>query len=159
MRGYFLDSSALAKLYHREPGSEFLERLLSQQGLQAFISRLSLVEIESVLAIKVRTGELDSSGQTLARRRLRADISQARIRVGPPIEDSHYQTARRLVMSYGVEMGLRTLDAVQLAIALDLHSTGLISFIVAADVRLCRVAEDRGCSTINPAEPGVVIPA
>ena len=53
------------------------------------ISRLSLVEMESVLAIKVRTGELDVAGRELARRRLRADVAQRRLRIGPPIDEGH----------------------------------------------------------------------
>ena len=47
--------------------------------------------MESVLAIKVRTGELDAGGRELARRRLRADVAQARIRVGPTIDEGHYR--------------------------------------------------------------------
>jgi hypothetical protein len=78
--GYFLDTSAFAKLYHQEAGSEFVERIVCGPG-SAVISRLSVIEIESVFAIKVRTGQLDLAGQELARRRLRADISQGRIRV------------------------------------------------------------------------------
>lgn len=158
MASYFLDTSALAKLYHQEAGSLYVERLVQQPGSMVVVSRLSLIEMESVFAIKVRTGELDSSGQEMARRRLRADVAQGRIMIGPPIEERHYQSARRLLTRYGVEMALRTLDSLQLALALDLHQAGQISVIVAADQRLCRVAEASGCSTINPAEPGVVLP-
>lgn len=76
MAGYFLDTSALAKLYHREPGSDYVERILAQPGSRGIISRLSLVELESVLAIKVRTGILGVDGQTIALRRFRADIAR-----------------------------------------------------------------------------------
>jgi predicted nucleic acid-binding protein len=155
---YFLDTSAFAKLYHQETGSHHVERLVEHPGSIVLVSPLSLIEMESVFAIKVRTGELSPSGQELARRRLRADVAQGRILVGPPIEERHYRRARRLLRRYGVEMALRTLDSLQLALALDLHQSGQISVIVAADQRLCRVAEACGCSTINPADPGVLIP-
>lgn len=56
MAGYFVDTSALAKLYHEEFGSDYVEGMLNRPGSRGMISRLSLVEIESVLAIKVRTG-------------------------------------------------------------------------------------------------------
>ena len=95
MANYFIDTSALAKLYHQEAGSDFLAALIAQPSARRLISRLSLVEMESVFAIKVRTGELDATGREYARRRLRADVSQNRILVGPRIEDRHYQTARR----------------------------------------------------------------
>ena len=71
MSGYFLDTSALAKLYHQEDGSQYLEQLVTTSGSNTFISRLSLVELESVFAIKIRTGELNSAGREMARRRLR----------------------------------------------------------------------------------------
>jgi uncharacterized protein with PIN domain len=95
--GYFLDTSALAKLYHQEDGSQYVERLVTVRESSVVISRLSLVEMESVLAIKVRTGELDAAGRELGRRRLRADVAQGRIRVGPPIDERHYRKARDLL--------------------------------------------------------------
>ena len=71
----FLDTSALAKLYHEELGSDYVESILNQGGSKGIVSRLSLVEMESVFAIKVRTGGLDENGRSLALRRLRADIA------------------------------------------------------------------------------------
>ena len=156
MASYFLDTSALAKLYHQEAGSQRVERVLEERGSTIIISRLSIVEMESVFAIKVRTGELSPAGQELARRRLRADLAQGRIFAGPPFEERHYQSARRLLIRFGVAWALRTLDSLQLAAALDLHQAGHISVIVAADQRLCQVAEACGCSTIDPTEPVVL---
>lgn len=111
-----------------------------------------------MLAIKVRTGELNLAGQELVRRRLRAEISQRRIVVGPPIDERHYQSARRFLARYGTGMALRTLDALRLAVAMDLLVAGQISVMIAADHRLCKVAEACGCATINPADPALVIP-
>ena len=51
-------------------------------------------------------------------------------------------------------MALRTLDAIQLAVALDLLQTDVISVMVVADQRLCQVAEVAGCPTVNPVHPG-----
>ena len=57
--GYFLDTSAFAKFYHAEAGSDYVTRFGGITRLIAVVSRLALVEIESVIAIKVRTGALD----------------------------------------------------------------------------------------------------
>jgi len=76
LAGYFLDTSALAKLCHEELGSGYVESILRQPGSKLVISRLSLVEMESVFAIKVRTGTLDENGRSLALRRLRSDIAK-----------------------------------------------------------------------------------
>jgi hypothetical protein len=89
----------------------------------------------------------------IARRRLRADIAQRRILVAPPVQEKHFHGARKLLALYGVAEGLRTLDALQLSIALDLQEAGLIAVMVAADLRLCRVAELAGSSAINPQDP------
>ena len=83
MAGYFLDTSALAKRYHEELGSDYVESILNQPGSKGIVSRLSLVEMESVFAIKVRTGALDENGRSLALRRLRAAIARDRLIVGP----------------------------------------------------------------------------
>ena len=69
--------------------------------------------MESVLAIKMGTGELNQGDVEIARRCLRADLSQQRVTVGPPIWGRHYQEARALLVRYGVAEGLRTLDALQ----------------------------------------------
>ena len=149
MPTFFLDTSAFAKLYHQEVGSDFIEQIVSAPGT-ALVSRLTLIEMESVFAIKVRTGQLDQVGQDLARRRLRADISRGRIRVGPPIGERHFQDDRQLLITHGATMSLRTLDAIQLAVALDLLQTAAISVSVAADQRLCHAAAASGCPAMNP---------
>jgi predicted nucleic acid-binding protein len=157
LASYFLDTSALAKLYHKETGSEYVDRIVKEPGSRCTISRLSIVEMESVLAIKVRTGEIDEQLVETARRCLRADLSQRRLLIGPPIQADHYHTARILLAKYGATEGLRTLDALQLAIALDLKQTGQITVLVTADQRLCRVAALADCPAVNPDKPGPVL--
>lgn len=134
-----------------------MESLLALRDSTAVVSRLALVEIESVFAIKVRTGEIGAAGHEFCRRRLRADISQRRTRIGPPIEERHYLSARHLLVKHAPQMALRTLDALQLSVALDLKHAGVVSVMVTADQRLCEVAEICGFPTINPTAPGLVL--
>ena len=75
MPKYFFDTSALAKVYRREIGSDFVDRV-SERGSQHIISRLTIVEKESVFALKVRTGEIDRQAVLIARRRLEADLGR-----------------------------------------------------------------------------------
>jgi predicted nucleic acid-binding protein len=140
---FFLDTSALAELYHEADRTEF-------------VSRLSRVEMESVFAIKVRIGALDEAERSPALRRLRADIARSRLIVGPPIEPKHYRAAATLLRFHGVSRGLRTLDALRLAIALEMLEASSISLILPADKRLCEVAEACGCPAIDPAQPGLI---
>ena len=153
MPNFFLDTSALAKRYHLESGSEYMDRILEQPGSSSLITHLSVVELESVLAIKQRTGEISPEALEIARRRFRADLAQRRLLVGPSIHERHFFAARRLLVQYGVGEGLRTLDALQLALALDLHRLGHADVIVAADRTLCRVATAAGCVAVNPEDP------
>jgi predicted nucleic acid-binding protein len=154
---YFLDTSALAKRYHKESGSPYIDRMLEQPGSRSLISHLSIVELESVLAIKRRTGEIDQQALEIARRRFRADLRRQRLIVAPPVHERHFHSARKLLIQYGVAEGLRTLDALQLAIALDLRELRHVDVLVAADQRLCRAALLAGCSTVNPEQPGPVL--
>ncbi|MBS1836050.1 MAG: type II toxin-antitoxin system VapC family toxin, partial [Acidobacteria bacterium] len=96
MFSYF-DSSALVRLYHDEPGTDFLDRLLESQGGVVIASRLTLVEVESAVAIKLRTGSLDHTGAEIVRRRLRSDVANGRVRVVTQIEAEDYTTAQNLV--------------------------------------------------------------
>ena len=157
MPSYFLDTSALAKLYHRESGSEYMDRMLEQRGARSLISHLSIVEMESVLAIKMRTGEIDKAAMEIARRRFRADLAQQRLLVAPPVSERPFHGARKLLVQHGVSEGLRTLDALQLAVALDLRQLGQIGTLVAAYQRLCRVASMKGWASVNPEKPGPVV--
>src|ERR1700747_326480 len=106
--------------------------------------------------MKVRTGALDDNGRSLDLHRLRADIARNRLTIGPPIEPKRYRSAAKLLRLHGVSRGLRTLDALQLAIALDMLDASWISVMLSADKRLCEVAEACGCPAIDPAQPGLI---
>lgn len=68
MPRYFLDTSALAKLYRKEAGSDLIDRIVAEPDSQRFISRFTILEMESVLGLKFRTGEIDEQSLMIARR-------------------------------------------------------------------------------------------
>lgn len=156
MPKYFFDTSALAKVYRKEIGSDFVDRILSEPTSQQIISRLSIVEMESVLALKVRTGEIDQHSVLIARRRLEADLARRRLLVAA-VNDEHFPTARQLLVKHGALEALRTLDALQLSVALGLRRAGLMTVFVAADQRLCRVAMIEGFGVTNPEQPTSIV--
>jgi predicted nucleic acid-binding protein len=150
----FLDTSALAKLYHQELGSDYVERLLdAQTENRIFVSPLSLIEMESVLAIKTRIGQLSRVGVEIARRKFRLDLAKRRLLMSPEFEKRHFEYARTCVAIYGIGEGLRSLDALQLAMAMHLSTGGLLHFLVAADQALCRVARLERLTAIDPQSP------
>lgn len=152
MPHYFLDTSALAKLYRKELGSDLVDRIVAEQGSRRFISRFTLLEMESVLALKFRTGEIDEQSLTMARRRLEADLGSRRLLVAT-VSDDHLRGARQLLIEHGRTEALRGPDALQLSVAFGLKRAGLVSVFVAADQKLCRVAMIEGFTTLNPEQP------
>ena len=143
----FLDTSALAKLYHRELGTDVMEALTGRRQ-SIYVSRLAVVEMQSVFSGKVRTGQLAQSAADLLRRRFRGELHRRRFQT-VALRSHHYQTADLLIVRHGPN-GLRTLDSLQLAVALDLFRNGLVSRFVTADRVLSKVAALEGLPVINP---------
>ncbi len=151
MPNYFLDTSALAKLYHQEAGSERMQALAQDLGARLIISELSLIELESVFATKVRTGAVANIALDQLRGSFNSDIARGRLEV-VLLARRHFGRAGDLVRQYAVNHALRTLDAVQLSVALDLRSRGVAEKLVASDRRLCEVATLAGMPILNPSE-------
>jgi predicted nucleic acid-binding protein len=149
---YFLDTSALAKLYRKEIGSDLVDRVVAEPDSRRFISRFTILEMESVLALKIRTGEIDERSMLIARRRLEADLGSRRLLLAT-VSDDHLRGARQLLIDHGRTEALRGPDALQLSVALGLKRAGLVSVFVAADQKLCRVAIIEGFTTLNPEQP------
>ncbi len=92
MANYFLDSSALAKRYHVERGTDVVDRLLREPGSRCFISRLTLTEVQSVFARKVREGFITEDEFELLRRRLLTDVATHPVLL-VRVEGQHYREA------------------------------------------------------------------
>ena len=146
---YFFDSSALVKLYHRERGSEVVEALFAEPGHQIIVSRLAGVEFHSALALKVRTGHLDAAESLALRLRFLEHVTSGAIML-LGVHANHYANAEDLIVQHGNRKGLRTLDALQLAVALDVQArVGLDAFVV-ADTAFAEIAKAQGVSVTNP---------
>lgn len=66
------------------------------------------------------------------------------------VTDNHFKDAEHLIGRHGFARRLRTLDALQLAIALDLANQALLDHLVVADRALGEVAASEGLSVIDP---------
>jgi predicted nucleic acid-binding protein len=149
---YFFDTSALTKVYRKELGSDLIDRIVAEPGSHRFISRFTILEMESVLALKFRTGDIDEQSLLIARRRLEADLGSRRLLVAI-VSDEHLRGARQLLINHGRTEALRGPDALQLSVALGLKRAGLVSVFVASDQKLCRVAMIEGFTVLNPEQP------
>lgn len=145
---YFLDTSALAKRYLTEPGSPRIRRLLNEKDDVFYQAFIAPVEFASALYRRVRTGELTADEATIL---LRAYVSHARQDyLLVPYSDALMARATRLVSRHA----LRTLDAVQLASALELRAMlpleELPICFMTADERLLTAARAEHLQVINP---------
>jgi hypothetical protein len=105
--------------------------------------------MRSVLARKTRAGEISSSESALVFQRFRKDIRVRRFRV-QAVRVLPYEMAEKLIDVYGPTHGLRTVDSLHLAGAMDLKAGKLIDSIVVADKILARVAAPEGLPAIDP---------
>lgn len=149
---FFLDSSALVKLYHKEPGTDRVEQLFAAADSVLIISELASVELHSALARKARTGEITPEAQEEVAQNFDHDCA-TRFEV-EPLNSAVVLQAKNLVQKHGRELALRTLDALQLASAVLARSQGDLVF-VSADTNLNGVAEAEGLTTLNPEAPEV----
>jgi predicted nucleic acid-binding protein len=149
MAVHFFDTSAISKHYHAETGTAKVDALLVLPDANPVISRLSVVELHSVFAKKVRIGELDPASFQKLTRRFRGDVAARRLRV-IRLTAAHYQSAERLIRRIGLTKNLRTLDALQLAVAINLNDPGQLIEFVCADQGLCTLAIAEGLSVVNP---------
>ncbi|HXD85986.1 MAG TPA: type II toxin-antitoxin system VapC family toxin [Urbifossiella sp.] len=148
MADHFLDTSALAKHYRMEAGTDVLDALLANPNHRHFISRLAVVEFHSALAKLVRTGLVTLREFDVLTARFRADVKDKRFEVVRVLVP-HFRRAEECIRRLGVRLNLRTLDAIQLAIALVLNESNPLLFVT-SDRSLSGVASSEGLSVLNP---------
>ncbi len=110
----YVDTSALAKWYLKEPLSEAVEAYLRSLPFAA-ISSLTTVEMRCLLARRRRYRQITTEHEMQCHGLFLEDISRGHLHV-VTLEDSHTQAALRL-MHLLPGHSLRTLDALHLAIA------------------------------------------
>ena len=146
---YYLETSALVKLYVQEPGTERLLRLASRGSNHRFaVLPLARVEFHSAIRKRQRLGDVENlvANQLIAR--FEQHMETKFVRQG--LSDSVLDTATGLVDRYP----LRAYDAVQLAgcVALKMTSRGEEPAFVCADAQLLRAAESEGLQFMDPCE-------
>ena len=149
MSDCFFEPSALVKYHHAEAGRQAVVAIVDNPEHRSFISRLAIVEWHSVFARMVRSGDLTASGLQTVRTRLYTDLRSRKFRV-VATATHHWHRAVRLLLKHGPNHNLRTLDALQLAVALDLHRRNRLDTFVCADFALCDIARMEGISVNNP---------
>ncbi|MCZ6635382.1 MAG: type II toxin-antitoxin system VapC family toxin [bacterium] len=148
---YLLDSSALGKYYHQEVGTIDVIRLVQEPTARHIVSRLTITESYAVFARKMRTGAIDEDEFERLWQQFGVDVAQGLFEIVRIVE-SHHGEAERLIRKYA-RRSLRTSDALQLAVALDVNRRTILDQFVCADIRLCEIATEEQLSVFNPAQP------
>lgn len=148
MPGCFVDTSALVKRYHAEVGSARVDDLFARPDNHCVVSRLSMVEIHSVVARRIRLREILPSAADAIAAGFLADVRDRRLRVAS-VTRNHFRSAAKLLRMHGAQRSIRTLDALQLAVPLDLKQLQLVSVFVVADRQLAALARAEQFSLLD----------
>lgn len=133
----YVDTSALAKWYVREQGSDEFEAWIRDADA-ATISSLTRVEMRCFLARRRRMGSLEASTESAAHDLFMEDIEQRHLLV-ERIDDRDVRAAAHLIGRLA-RHPLRTLDAIHLAVC---TSRG-IERLATADSVMADAAEELG---------------
>jgi predicted nucleic acid-binding protein len=152
MAEHFFDTSAAVKHYRAELGTARVDALLGDPGSRHYLSSLGVVELHSVFARLVRTGQITAAEFLRLRGRLLADIASGLwqvVQVTPP----DFQRAQQLLVVHAPTRGLYAMDAIQLAVALALHAASPLDAFVCADATLAAIAAAEGLLVVDPEVP------
>lgn len=147
---YYLDTSALVKLYIREPGTDRMLRLAGRPaGNQLAVLALAQVEFRSALRRRERMGDIDRLAATDLIELFTRHLDTKFVRRS--VNDVVLETASGLVDRYP----LRAYDAVQLAGCLALKTTtgDAGPTFVCSDRQLLEAAESEGLPLLDPTDP------
>jgi predicted nucleic acid-binding protein len=142
----YLDTSALAKLFFQEEGTDVVTRLVLDPSNIVWVLDLARVEFRSALFRRYRTGELNDEMLQIALDGFEKQLLRFRIE---PMTSVLINEAEVLLQRYGKIEGLRALDALQLG-GFSLIAEKDDWCFVSADRTLCRIAQLAGYMAINP---------
>lgn len=147
MSVYYLDTSALVKLYVREPGTEQMLRLADPAGGHA-LALLGLTRVEFRSAVRQRERAGDVAHDIADNLIDSMDGHLANFFLVQPLTDLVIEEAAALLDRHA----LKAYDAVQLAGCIMLRARlGRHATFVCSDRQLVRAAEDEGMIVLDPA--------
>lgn len=146
MAVYYLDTSALVKLYVQELGTDVVLSLTSDlENDQLAILDLARVEFRAAVRRRERASDIDSAQAFQILSQFDEHVSE--LYLTQPCNSSVVEEAVRLLD----HQALRAYDAVQLAGAVVLQGNGLSEMtFVCADKDLVKAAKTEGLTVINP---------
>ena len=130
----YVDTSALAKWYLPESGSEVFAEWMQRQE-DTCVSSLTITEFRCLLARRQRMELLNALQVQQISAKFKQDIEDAHLAIYP-VDDRHIINATLMIESLP-SVPLRTLDALHLTIAHDISA----EVIATADRVMCQAAQ------------------
>ena len=148
MSFYFLEATAFAKLFVREPGTDALIRLMEAvEDNRKLISTATPLEVYAAIRRRERAGQIATEAAVTALELLRAESARM---VQQPLNPGVLEAARQLLD----RTSLRWPEALQLGAALaarDMFPGTRIAFI-SASAPLLEAARAEGLDAVDPAK-------
>lgn len=154
MSVYFLDTSALVKLYHQEIGSDIIDNFFAESDARYVISDTSIIEFYSAISLKIRTGQINERGFMALRRLFSQNIRDGVYQIAEFTRAEKYD-AVKLLLKYGKENSLKALDAIQLSMMRSVRER--IDTVLCADEKFFEVISFEGFHAINPVKQSKMI--
>lgn len=143
----FFDTSALAKLFQKEEGSDFVEKLINAPENDIWILDLTRIELLSSVYRRYRQKEISDKELEIILDAFDEQLMEFNQEsLGPAVVFE----AEQLMNDYGKIQGLRSLDALQLGACKMLNTTDWR--FVCSDKRLCDIARLCKIRVLNPLE-------
>lgn len=145
---YFLDTSALTKLYFQEVGTVSMQRLAAEPDVRLAVSTLGELEFRAAVRGRQRRENLEPAVIDALLDDFRQKASRALLRQA--LNDSIFEIAALLVDRYP----LRSLDALQLGSCVALQQTlpGSAPVFTCSDQALLSAAAAERIPTWDPAQ-------
>ena len=148
------DPGVPVKLYVREESSDAVVRSLAVRGEAVIVNDLHELEIRNALRLKRFSDEIGDQQLAASMAMLASDLAAGRLIRGGIDWGSVCAEAERLSATMTVAVGVRTIDLLHVAAALDRMASGLVSL----DHRQCAAARASGFDVIElpawrPASP------
>jgi hypothetical protein len=145
---HFLDSSALVKLYVREPGTEQMLELAAKPDTRFAALSITRVECRAALRRRQRARDIDEATTSAVLVRIEEDL-RALFAV-QPVDDNVLTGAMQLLDKHS----LRAYDSMQLSAALNFQVQGPASTVVfvCSDATLLQAARAEGALCFDPAQ-------
>jgi len=147
---FYFDTSAIVKRYHREMGSEVLDKVFGLKEHEFVTSYWTVLEFTVAFSARMRRKALSKNAFNVVMSRFLRDVLDDFTITS--VNDELIASATPLAVKYSLPSAdcLQLVSAISLKRALEYEKEKLV--LLCSDKDLCRAAQKEGIESINPEE-------